>query len=101
MRQKEEKAGIFTVGQILDEEFRDNDHTGEPNIYYLVHWKYFPKSQDSWEPQQNLIGGEDALKRWAEKKLSNPKGALPLIDWLIDLLNEWEHLHGDLINRSC
>ena len=103
-RELEEKSGVYTVGEILDERFHDDEHTGEPNLYYKVHWKYFPKSADSWEPQENLQGGEKALKVWAEKKLSGTLGLsemlafigffVRLIDWLtdwltVDLLIDW------------
>ncbi|OQV16589.1 hypothetical protein BV898_09259 [Hypsibius exemplaris] len=79
-REREERTGIYTVGEILDEKFEDSgEFEGLPasnsiNLYYLVHWKWFPHSEDSWEPQENLQSSKKALAVWAEKKLSSQKG---------------------------
>jgi hypothetical protein len=73
-QREEEISGVYTVGEILDEKFEDDGtETNSINLYYLVHWKYFPKSADTWEPQENLQGSPEVLKAWAEKKLTNTK----------------------------
>ena len=35
---------------------------------YLVHWKGYPREEDSWQPEANVKNAKDALKRFQERK---------------------------------
>uniref|UniRef100_A0A914BV77 Chromo domain-containing protein n=1 Tax=Acrobeloides nanus TaxID=290746 RepID=A0A914BV77_9BILA len=67
----ESGSEIFEVDQILDTKM-----SGRKRIF-LVSWKGFPASENSWEPEDNLGGASEAVKTFMEKyneKVKKPQG---------------------------
>jgi hypothetical protein len=54
------------------EEILDSRRKGR-GIQYLVKWKGYPDSENSWEPKRNVDDAEDALKQFHKKFPGKPK----------------------------
>ena len=73
---------IFEVDSILDYKKR-----GKRN-YYLVHWKGYPHTEDSWEPETNLNNCSNLIQQFqkslgkSKTNLENdsPKDCIPEIE---------------------
>ena len=42
------------------------------NVQYLVKWKNFPESQNTWEPESNLKTCKDMIREFHQRKPAKP-----------------------------
>ena len=59
---KKKNDDKYEIGHIVTEETRGGKHG------YVVHWKGYSSSEDTWEPDENLEGCEDYIQEWRERR---------------------------------
>jgi DNA invertase Pin-like site-specific DNA recombinase len=59
---KKKNDDKYEIGHIVTEETRGGKHG------YVVHWKGYSSSEDTWEPEENLEGCEDYIQEWRERR---------------------------------
>lgn len=61
-RQKQDSTGIFLIGEILDRKI-----DSACKYHYLIKWKDYPSSFNSWEPYENLKEAWDMIEEFELK----------------------------------
>ncbi|XVF49453.1 hypothetical protein PTKIN_Ptkin04bG0013800 [Pterospermum kingtungense] len=68
---------VFEVEKVLAICFGDPKEKGERGLYFKVHWKNYPPSEDSWEPLDGLGSCQERLKEFVTHGFNSKLLPLP------------------------